>query len=100
MIYLSWSYAYLSIVILAICAVSVWAVRSKAAAKKTVAVWAAASILFSLFLAFDVGTRQESLQRSSFDAAPPIEQQKKTERSTLDRNAVQQTFEQAVKESK
>lgn len=102
MIYLSWSLAQVITVL-----VLMWVpylinlkvkVRDVSLLRYTIE-WLI-GVLFLAFLAFDVGIRQEDLQRSSFDAVPPVEQQAKTERSTLDRNAVKQTFEQAVKETK
>jgi hypothetical protein len=102
MIYLSWSLVQLIAVL-----VGMWIpylinlklkIR-KVTFKRYLCEWLLTS-LFVLFLAFDVGTRQEHLQRSSFDATVPIETMDKQDRSTLDRNTVKQTFENAVKTTK
>ena len=102
MIYLSWSLVQLVVVL-----VGMWIpyllnlklkIR-KVTFKRYLVEWLITS-LFVLFLAFDVGTRQQDLQRSSFDANVPTEAVSKVDRTTLSRSDVKQTFEEAVKETK
>lgn len=102
MIYLSWSLIQLLVVLVGMWIPYLVNLRlkiRKVTFKRYLTEWAVAS-LFVLFLAFDVGTRQQDLQRSSFDANVPTETVSKVERKTLDRDAVKQTFQEAVKETK
>lgn len=101
MIYLSWSLAQL-VTVLAL----MWLpylvnlklkVRKVSLARYSVE-WAA-GVIFILFLAFDVGTRQHDLRRSSFDAQAPVAKEK-VSRETMSREDAKQTFENAVKETK
>jgi hypothetical protein len=102
MIYLSWSFIQLAVVL-----VGMWIpylinlklkIR-KVTFKRYLIEWLVCSLVV-MFLAFDVGTRQQDLQRSSFDTNVPTESVAKTERKTLDRNDVNNTFENTVKENK
>lgn len=99
MIYLSWSVVQLISVLVALWIpylLNLHVKVRKVTLRRYFCEWIVAS-LFILFLAFDVGTRQEYLQRSSFDATVPTELHEKKERSTLDRNTVNESFESAVK---
>ena len=76
-----------------------WFWKKKKVTTKQAALCLASYVAVIGFLAFDVGTRQQDLQRSSFDAQAP-EFQDKVIRETMDRGAVKQSFEESVKESK
>lgn len=100
MIYLSWSIIMLLGYLVLGVGVTAWFWKKKKVTTKQAATVLSIYTLVILFLAFDVGTRQEDLQRNSFDANVPSEAVSKTERKTLDRNDVKQTFQEAVKETK
>lgn len=102
MIYLSWSVVQLVVVL-----VLMWVpyllnlkLELRTVSFKRYLLEYLGCVLVVLFLAFDVGTKQQDLQRSGFDATVPIESVPKTQRKILDRDDVKQTFENAVKETK
>ena len=101
MIYLSWSFIQLMVVLIGMWIPYLLNLKlkiRKVTFKRYAVEWALCSLIV-LFLAFDVGVRQQDLQRGSFDANVPTEAVSKTERKTLDRNDVKQTFQEAVKET-
>ena len=100
MIYLSWSIIMLLGYLVLGVSAAAWFWKKKKVTTKQAASVLSIYTLVILFLAFDVGTRQQDLQRSSFDAGVPTESVAKAERKTLDRNDVNKTFENTVKETK
>ena len=98
MIYLSWSIIMLLGYLLLGAAATAWYWKEKKVTTKQAVAVLSVYTLVILFLAFDVGTRQQDLQRSSFDATVPTESVDKVERKTLDRNDVKENFENTVKE--
>ena len=100
MIYLSWSIAHLVTALTVVCVGTFVAYKSKTVERKKLLVGFVCLVLANLYLAFDIGTRQQDLQRSSFDATVPTDSVDKTDRKTLDRSDVNKTFENTVKEIK
>lgn len=99
MIHLSWSVLMLVGYLVAGALLVAWFWKKKKVTAKQAAISLACYVTVISFLAFDVGTRQQDLQRSSFDAQAP-EAQGKVIRETMDRDVVKQSFEESVKESK
>jgi amino acid permease len=99
MIYLSWSIAKLAMHLLVLAAAYACFMWKGKEHRSFVSKVFAALLILTLYVAFDVGTRQQDLQRGSFDAQAPALQEK-VSRETMDRNTAKQTFEKAVKESK
>jgi len=100
MIYLSWSILMLLGYLIVGIGASGWFWKKGKVTTKQATTALSVYTLVILFLAFNVGTRQQELQRSSFDANVPTESVDKVERKTLDRDAVKQNFETIVKETK
>lgn len=99
MIYLSWSYFLLAGYLVGGIAAAVFFRKAKVTTAKQTAIGLACYALLIGYLAFDVGTRQQDLQRNRFDAQAPAAQEKVI-RETMGRDDVKQTFENAVKETK
>lgn len=99
MIYLSWSILMLLGYLIVGIGATGWFWKKGKVTTKQATISLSIYTLVILFLAFNVGTRQQDLQRSSFDATVPTESVDKTERKTLDREAVKQNFENTVKET-
>lgn len=99
MIYLSWSILMLLGYLIVGIGATGWFWKKGKVTTKQATISLSIYTLVILFLAFDVGTRQQDLQRSSFDANVPTESVDKVERKTLDREAVKQNFENTVKET-
>lgn len=100
MIYLSWSLIHLCVVVslwAMICSTLIWnlpQIRNHLYAASIL------SLIVICLMAFDVGTRQEYLQRSKFNATVPTESVEKKESDRMTKEDVKITFEQAVKETK
>lgn len=99
MIYLSWSVAQLVAYLVVLGTAYSGFMYYGPSHRKMISKVFAVLLALTLFTAFDVGTRQQDLQRSSFDANVPTESVDKVERKTLDREAVKQNFENTVKET-
>lgn len=99
MIYLSWSIVMLVGYLVVGALATGWLWKKKTINTRQATTVFCICTFVILFLAFDVGTRQQDLQRSSFDANVPTEAVQKVERKTFDRNDVNKTFETAVKET-
>lgn len=99
MVYLSWSILMLvGYLLLGALLVGGFTYKKMVTVKQGLLCYVVFAVFIGL-LAVGVGTRQENLQRSSFDAVP-LEQKEKIERNTLDRNDVNNTFEKLIKETK
>ena len=99
MIYLSWSVVELITHLVVLLAAYSGFMHYGSGHRKMISTVFTGLLTLTLYLAFDVGTRQQDLQRSSFDATVPTATTDKVERVTLNRNDVKQTFENTVKET-
>ena len=99
MIHLSWSVLMLAGYLVAGVLLVAWFWKKNKVTAKQASICLSCYAAVIGFLAFDVGTRQQDLQRSSFDAQAP-EAQGKVIRETMDRAEVKQYFEESVKDSK
>lgn len=100
MIYLSWSVVHLVVVLVLICTGTAVAYNRKVVERKKLLWLFLILISANLYIAFDVGTRQQDLQRNRFDATVPIESIKKVERNMWNREDVKQSFDATIKETK
>ena len=100
MIYLSWSVIHLTVVLLMWLVISGVLFYYSTGFRKKIVIASVFWLLVIFYMTFDVGTRQEHLQRSKFNATVPSEEIEKKSSQRTTANDVKQTFEQAVKETK
>lgn len=99
MIYLSWSVAQIAmhLIVLAM-AYAFFMIRNKSK-KATVSKVFAGLIFVTAYMAFDVGTRQQDLQRGSFNAEHPSSVEK-VQRETMGRADASKSINKSLEASK
>lgn len=97
-IHLAWSPIQLVLVLATQLIVSWWLLRNSKSKTGTI-MGCLVAMLFTLFIAFDVGTPQQNLNRSKFNAIISNEETVKQESGRITVDDVKKTFEQSVKQT-